>query len=62
LGFCLLSFTFITLPAYRQAGKAAVGGRHSNEFPACSNTRTLAATLTDTSLNLNQIKYERRTL
>jgi len=24
---------------------SAVGGRHSNEFPACSNTRPLPATL-----------------
>jgi len=42
LGFCLLSFTFISLPAYRQAGSAAVGVGHSNEFPACSNTQSLA--------------------
>jgi len=44
VGFCLLSFTFISLPAYRQAGSAAVVGGHSNEFPACSNTQSLYAT------------------
>jgi len=40
LGFCLLSFTFISILAYRQAGSSAVGVGHSNEFPACSNTRS----------------------
>jgi len=46
LGFCLLSFTFISLPAYRQTGSAAVGGGHSNEFPARSNTCSLGASKT----------------
>jgi len=38
LGFCLLSYTFISL-------FSSIWGRHSNEFPACSNTRTLYASL-----------------
>jgi len=29
---------------------SAVGGRHSNEFPACSNTRPLAVILKDLTL------------
>jgi len=40
LGFCVLSFTF-------NLYSSAVGGRHSNEFPACSNTRPLAASFGD---------------
>ena len=33
LGFCILSFTLYLY-------SAAVGGGHSNEFPACSNTQS----------------------
>ena len=35
---------------------SAVGGRHSNEFPACSNTRPLAATLPNDPANIQQTK------
>jgi len=38
LGFCLLSFTFISL-------FISGWGRHSNEFPGCSNARSLGANL-----------------
>jgi len=35
LNFCLLSFAFISLPAYRQEGSAAVvGGRSMNSLPS----------------------------
>jgi len=37
---------------------AAVGGGHSNEFPACSNTRSLPATILDiTNLKLTIKKH-----
>jgi len=34
---------------------AAVGGGHSNEFPACSNTQSLVAIVIDT-LNIKTLK------
>jgi len=44
--FGLLVVIFLLLYLY----SAAVGGGHSNEFPACSNTQSLPAILNDISL------------
>jgi len=44
LSFCLLSFTLLLY-------SAAVGVGHSNEFPACSNTQSLAVMQRDPTNN-----------